>query len=57
MPFGIGRPSLRNIATRGFNAIVIALLGDLRKTGRWRRWRSVDDWMRMRTTGKDEGQR
>jgi hypothetical protein len=57
MPLGIGRPALRNIAARSFNTIVIALLGNLRVTRRRRRWRSIDDGLRMRTSGKDKRQR
>ncbi len=57
MPFGIGRPALRNIATRRFNAIVIAPLGNLRVTRRRRWWRSIDHWLGMRTSREDKGQR
>jgi hypothetical protein len=47
----VGREALGDVATRGFNAILIALLSGWTELGR-RRWRSVYDRLRVRTGGQ-----
>jgi hypothetical protein len=48
VPIGVRRAAGSNVATCGFNAIVITALRDLRVA---RRRRSVDDRLRMRASG------
>jgi hypothetical protein len=47
----VGREALGNVAARGFNTIVIALLSGWTEFGR-RRWGSVHDRLRVRTGGQ-----
>jgi hypothetical protein len=54
MASGIGRRSIRNIAARGLDTVMVSLLSNLRV--RWRRrWRVIGGRLGMRAPSKCEG--